>query len=86
MPPITEVSQVLRFLVPVLLVGTTLGNDVGVAECWTVAGMGGCDGTDSGTVNCGGVGDCITLGSGAGTERSSGREVCWRKMLLSWSS
>jgi hypothetical protein len=58
-------------------------------ECWTGAGSGGCDGADSGAtkeVNCGGGGDGITLGSGAGTGRSSGREVCWRNMLLSWSS
>jgi hypothetical protein len=58
-----------------------------VVEVWTDTGMGMCE--DSGAVkwvNCGGAGDGITLGIGAGTGRSSGREVCWRKILLSWRS
>jgi hypothetical protein len=70
MPPVTEVAQVMRFGVAVVLIGATHGNDVGVVECWTGAGIGGCDGMDSGTakeVNCGGGDDGITLGSGAGT-------------------
>jgi hypothetical protein len=89
MPPVTEGAHVMRFRVYVVVIGATLGNDEGVLECWTGAGIGGCDGTDSGAaneVNCGGGGDGVTLGSGAGAGRSSGRKVCWRKMLLSWSS
>jgi hypothetical protein len=89
MPPVTEGAQVMRFGVGAVLIGATLVNDAGVVECWTRAGMGGCDGADYGTakdLNYSGGGDDITLGSGAGTGRSSGREVCWRKMFLSWSS
>jgi hypothetical protein len=89
----TEVAQVMHFGVAVVLVGATLGNGVGAVEFWISAGMGRCeDGgsdADSGTekeVNCGGGGDGITLGIGGGTGRSSCREVCWRKILLSWSS
>jgi hypothetical protein len=79
MSPVTEVAQVMRFGVAAVLISATLGNDVGVVECCTGAGMGGCDGADSGTakeVNCGGGGYGITLGSGAGTGILSGREVC----------
>jgi hypothetical protein len=65
----------MHFGVYVVVIGTTLG-------------IGGCNGADSGAakeVNCG-SGDGVTLRSVSGAGRSSGREVCWRKMLLSWSS
>jgi hypothetical protein len=42
-PPVTEVAQVMRFGVAVVLVGATLGNDAGVVECFTGAGMGMCE-------------------------------------------
>jgi hypothetical protein len=89
MPPVTEGAQVMCFGVSGVVIGATLGNDEGVLECWTAAGIGGCDGAYSGAakeVNCGGSDDGITLGSGVGAGRSPGREVCWRKMLLSWRS
>jgi hypothetical protein len=49
MPPVTEFAQVMRFGFSVVLIGATLGNDEGVVDCWTGAGMGGCDSVDSGT-------------------------------------
>jgi hypothetical protein len=89
MPPVTEGAQVMRFGVSVVVIGATLGNDEWVVEFWTGVGFDGYDGADSGAgnkVNCGGDGGGVTLGSGAGVGMLSGREVCWRKMLLSWSS
>jgi hypothetical protein len=74
-----------------VVIGATLRNDEWVMECWTGIGFDEYDGADSGAgneENCGGDGDGdgVTLGSGAGAGMLSGREVCWRKMLLSWSS
>jgi hypothetical protein len=63
---------VMCFGVAVVLIGATLGNDAGVVECWTGAGMVGCDGVDSGKakdLKCDGGGDGTTFGSGAGTGR-----------------
>jgi hypothetical protein len=80
---------VMRFGVSVVVIGATLVNDKWAVECWTGVGFDGYDGADCGAgneVTCGGVGDGVTLGSGAGAGMASGREVCWRKMFLSWSS
>jgi hypothetical protein len=80
---------VMCFGVSNVVIGATLGHDEGVFKCRTGAGIGGCDGADSGVakeVSCGGGGEGVTLGSGTGAGRLSGRQVCWRKMLRSWSS
>jgi hypothetical protein len=37
-------------------------------------------------VECGGEGDGVTVGSGSRVGMLSGRDVCCRKMPLSWSS
>jgi hypothetical protein len=84
-----EGDQVMRLCVSVVVIGATLRNDEWVMECCTGVGFDGYDGADSGAgseVNCGGGGEGVTLGSGAGAGMLSGREVCWWKMLLSWSS
>jgi hypothetical protein len=91
MPPVTEGAQVMRFGVSVVVIGATLGNDEWVVEWYTGVRFDGYDGADFGAgdeVNCGGGGDGdgVTLGSGVGAGMLLGREVCWWKMLLSWSS
>jgi hypothetical protein len=71
-----------------VVIGATLGNDAGVVvrlfgvECVAGEVMDGGSGKE---VNCGGEGDGATVGSGSRVGMLSGRNVCCRKMLLSWS-
>jgi hypothetical protein len=79
----------MRFGVLVVAVGATLGTDD-----WALVGLfgvavGATLGTDAGTGEedmGGGKGDGVIVGSCGGVGMLSGRDACWRKMLLSWSS
>jgi hypothetical protein len=72
-----------------VVISATLGNDA-----WVVVRLFGveyvagevADGGAGEEVNCGGEGDGVTIKSGSWVCMLSGRDVCCRKMFLSWSS
>jgi hypothetical protein len=89
MPPVTVGAQVMYVGVFIMAVGATLGTDAGaLVELFGVA-VGATLGTDDWAgeeETGGGEGDGIVVGICGGVGMLSGRAVCWRKMLLSWSS
>jgi hypothetical protein len=74
MPPVTDGSQVMRFGGVEVTVGSTLGT-VARGFGWIGEGVEATLGTYGASVWIGGEVGII-----------SGRDVCWRKMELSWSS
>jgi hypothetical protein len=69
-----------------VVTGATLRNDAEVVGSLFCGGQEVVDAGVGGELNCGDDGDGVNFGSGAGGGMLPWREVCWRKMLLSWSS
>jgi hypothetical protein len=69
--------------------GATLRTDAGVLVGLFGVAIGATLGTDGWAgedETGGGEGDGVVFGSCDGVNMLSGRDGCWRKMLLSWSS
>jgi hypothetical protein len=89
MPSVTEGAHVIRFCVLVVSTGATLQSDAWVVVRLFGEGCGEWEVMDAGAggdvTGCGGV-DFVMVGSVGGVGMLLGHDVCWRMMLLSWSS